>query len=436
MTRHGMKINPIMLAGLLLTMMICLSILPRLTPPASAQPGPVVVSFWHAMGGQKGEILQNMVNNFNRSHPEIRIDARFMGSRQQQYANHYSELYRQILENLARGNPPDMAQLYENWTTQLVEHQALVPLSTFIGGPNGMSSQELGDILPVFRQACTINGKLYTLPFNKSIYVLYYNRDIFQQYRLNPPATWDELRDQARRLTWNDGVRYRYGIVFNPDVDNFAHYLYAYGGDFIKGNQAIFNGNIGQEDLQYWIDMVNLDRSAMPSFKAMDAFLGQNSCMFIATSSSMPTLAEKAKFRYGIAPIPRGTTQSVLFAGTNLGIFAKSDRAKQEAAWQFMKWLCNKENTTAWALQTGYLPVRASAISGPTYQTFLRQHPDNQVGIQSLHFARVQPQTAAWEAIRGIVDDAMYQAISRQGSPQSILDSAVQKANRLLQQQG
>jgi ABC-type glycerol-3-phosphate transport system substrate-binding protein len=170
----------------------------------------------------------------------------------------------------------------------------------------------------------------------------------------------------------------------------------------------------------------------MASFRDRDEFLSQRSAMFIDTTSRMPNFTEKAKFNWGVTLLPKGTTRKYQFAGTNLAIFSHLSGEKRKAAAEFVRFLCSKEATTTWALKTGYLPVRTSVIGSAEYQAQIKKDSRYQVGIDALKYAVVQPKVAAWEMIRGIIDDAMFEAISLRKTPQKALDRAVELANHLI----
>jgi multiple sugar transport system substrate-binding protein len=397
--------------------------------PATAGP-PVQIEFWHAMSRKRGEVLDRLVARFNAQNPDIVVKARFVGAANPRLGNDYNALYRAILENLARGNPPDISQVYENWTTQLIEIRAIVPMESFFSGPHGMTEAQIADFVPVFREANEFEGKkIWTLPFNKSIYVLYYNRRIFRELGLRPPQNWSEFRGAAQVIAQKKGIP---GLVFLPGVDIFGHYLYAYGGNFVQTNRASFGGALGVRDMQYWVELVHTDRSALPTFDAEDLFAQGKAGMYIETTSKLGRLQNAEGLDLGVALLPRGDTRAYQFAGTNLAIFAHSSRERQLAAWRLARFLTSPEVTTEWAMATGYLPVRLSAIRSQTYQDYIRRNPNYAVGIRALDHAVVQPRVAAWESIRGIVDDAMFEVISRKSTPQDALARAESLANDLL----
>jgi ABC-type glycerol-3-phosphate transport system substrate-binding protein len=399
------------------------------TSPAQAQET-VTISFWHAMRGDREAALRELVADFERSHPRVKVEPRFVGSTNSQWGNDYSSLYRGILESLATQAPPDVAMVYENWTTQLIDYGYIVPVEDYFG--EGFGGADVQDLVPNFREANAYDGKLWTLPFNKSIYVLYYNRDMFRKAGLKPPTTWDELRVAAKKLTTAN--RSVYGVTVQPNVDLLGHALYASDGDFVSNNQAVFNNPVGVNALKFWVDLVNSDRTAFPTFDPQKVFVDGKAAMFLFTTSSFTKLQKSAKFELGLAALPgtAGKARRVQFAGTNLAMF-KTSAERQAASWQFIKYLSSRPVNTRWALRTGYLPVRQSAIQSAEFQAFLKKNPEyRSAAVETLKYAKVQPKVSAWESIRGIIDDAMFEAISRRSTPQEALDRANALANDLI----
>ena len=150
------------------------------------------------------------------------------------------------------------------------------------------------------------------------------------------------------------------------------------------------------------------------------------------TTSSIAWFKENLKFDWGVAPLPYGKRKSVQFAGTNLAVYSHLDEAGRKAAFRFLRFMTTDESTIYWSLNTGYLPVRESAIKSKEYQDMMEKDPRYKVGIESLRYAVVQPRIAAWEMIRGIVDDAMFEALSRRNSPEATLERAVRMSNYLI----
>ena len=391
----------------------------------------VELKFYHAMTRHRQKVLEDLVNQFNRQNPDIKIIPIQIRSMNRRMGNNYHALYKAILENLARKTPPDIAQVYENWTVQLKEIGAIIPLGDYVG--TYIPEEDINDLVPVFKDANTFDGKLWTLPFNKSIYVLYYNKEMFRKAGVKPPKTWDEFRTVSKKLTIRNGDSIvQYGIAFRPSVDIFGHYLYAYGGTFIKNNRAAFDSPVGVANLQFWVTLVHQDRSALVSFADRREFASGRSAMYIDTTSRIGRFKNKLNFDWGVAPLPKGTVRRYQFAGTNIAIFSHLSPEKKKAAIKFARFLISKDATLYWALNTGYLPVRKSAIQSKEYQNLIKKDPRYGVGVEELDYAVCQPKLAAWEMIRGIIDDAMFEAMSLRKSPQVALNMAAKMSNHLI----
>ena len=397
---------------------------------------PVEITFWHAMSRSRGKVLNQLVDEFNKANPNIVVKSVCIQSQNKEYGNDYNALYSKILENIAKNTPPDVAQVYENWTTQYVGIDALVPVESLM---TGNDKAAMKDIVPVFLSANTFTSpsgekQLYTLPFNKSIYVLFYNKTNFRELGLKPPTTWQELSKAAKVIATRKGIP---GLAFQPSVDIFGHYLYSYGGTYISktNNGAGFGGRLGVADLAYWVDLVHKDHSAKPTFDAVKLFQNGQAGMYIETTSRIGGFenARSSGLDFGVMPIPKGSTQASQFAGTNLAIFrGANDVEKQNAAYKFVSYMCSPAVTAKWSIQTGYLPVRKSTINSTAYQNHVKQHPEYAVGLKSLDKATIQPRVPVWESIRSILDDAMFKALGRKCDTETAIQEAVDTSNKLL----
>jgi multiple sugar transport system substrate-binding protein len=376
--------------------------------------------------------IDELTNDFNKLNPGVVVTAQYQGN--------YGVLNQKLIAAVAAGNPPTITQLFPTWADQLIRAKAIVPMQNFIKGPEGLSDEDLNDIFPVLRQANTFNGVMWTMPFNKSLYLLFYNEDLFKQNNLKVPTTWDELRSVARALTRTEGDRtLRYGMTVRPTEDYFFVMLLTNGGEFLRegGREAAFNGPAGVEALQFLVDLVQKDKVAyvISGFADADLAAGKTA-MYYATNPglSFARAAAADRFTVGLAPIPSRKTRATLLSGTDVAILARATPEQQQAAWKYIKFVTGTNGTTRWFMKTFYMPVRRSGRDSTLARVYLQQNPVHRAGIDSLAFAKTEPSYAEWQEIRGIVATAVEEALLGKKTARQALDDAAVKANRLLAQ--
>lgn len=215
-------------------------VLVLLALPAAA--APVKITFWHGAGGEHGTVLEELVAEFNAAQNEVVVESAYQGN--------YGTLMQKLLSAVAAGDPPTLTWTFNNWTSQFIEADAIVPMERFVQDPDvGYGAEEFADFYPAFLEANTWNGTLYTLPFNKSVQVLYYNKDLLDQAGVDVPTTMDELAAAVRAVKEKTGVP---GLAVTPSIDTFATYFRAFGGSWLDGDGApAFNSEAGIRAFQF-----------------------------------------------------------------------------------------------------------------------------------------------------------------------------------------
>jgi len=388
--------------------------------------GKIVVRFWHAMGGPLGEVLNSMIDEFNAEHPGWFIKSESMGS--------YDALKQKLLASIVAHNQPDMAQSYEAWISTLLGGDALVDL----GELDPSFKNELDDFFPVFIKDSIYDGRLMSLPFNKSVPIIYYNKDLFRRAGLDPeepPQTWEEFARVARQLTRDlngDGKPDLWGFEFTDHATLFECLLIQNGGELfdLESRTMLFNSPEGVEALQYLVDLVRKDRAAdfyLAGYQHQVDFAAEKVAMIVASCVSRTFMAKQLKFDWGLAPLLRKKQQGAMVYGTNIIIFSRSSLEKQRVAWEFIKWFTSPLNAARWSLNTGYVPVRKSVLKLPVMLKELGENPDSLVPIQELDHAFFEPRFSQWIRIREYIGDAVKETLLGKTTPSEALDKAVRK---------
>ncbi|MDP8215372.1 MAG: ABC transporter substrate-binding protein [Candidatus Euphemobacter frigidus] len=388
--------------------------------------------FWHAMGGPLGEVLNSMIDEFNAAHPNWFIKSESMGS--------YNALKQKILASIVARNQPDLAQAYEAWISTLLGGDALVDL----GKLDQNFQSELDDFFPVFIKDSIYNGKLMSLPFNKSVPVIYYNKDLFRRAGLDPekpPRTWDEFRETCHRLTRDldgDGEPDQWGYKFTDHATYFECLLKQNGGQLFdyEKQTMLFNSEDGVVALQYLVDLVRKYRVAdfyLTGYQHQVDFAAQKVAMIVTSCVSRTFMKKQLNFDWGIAPLLKEKQRGTLVYGTNIIIFSRSSAEKQQVAWEFIKWFTSPINAARWSLRTNYVPVRKSALRLPVMEEEFRKNPDSLVPIRELDCAFFEPRFTQWLRVREYLGDAVKEALLGKSSPADALNKAVRKGELWLQ---
>lgn len=389
--------------------------------PASRK---VTVKFWHAMGGESGMTLKLMVERFEKENPDIRIELVGMGN--------YDALSQKLMGALAAKEPPTIAQMYENWTTQFLAGGELVYLDSFVRGPDGLSEEDLADVYPALLENNTWNGRLLTLPFNKSVPVYYYNVPMFEQAGYSAfPRTWPEFRQAVNRLMKRDaaGNPEVWGTAGGTDIWIFGSMLFQKGGRFLdkEDGRAEFNGPLGVEALQFQVDMVLKDRVQNTDVgrTPMDDFLVGRIATLTGSSTWRAPVVKDETFKVGMAPVPVWDRPAAIVYGTNIGMFRRAKPEQQAAAWRFIKWFIALEQQVEWSLGTWYVPIHRRCLSDPRLQERLARTPGLEEAYGQMDCAVFEPRGLKWLAGRKALVEELEQAMLGAKTPKQALDDAV-----------
>lgn len=373
------------------------------------------LEFWHYLSGVQINTVKDFITAFEKENPDITINPVYQGRAQ--------DLAQKLNASFATSpaNNPVICTMYESWTDDYVAKNLMDPVEDHFAGPEGLTKEEQDDFIKVFRDANSWNGKMVTLPFNKSIYLLYANMDMLAKEGFTTtPRNLTEMKDAVTKLTKTTGRRsYGYGVA--PASESFTTLLYAGGGEHVdKDGKVAFNSPQGLAALQFLRDMQFPNKNLYVSTEYMNAPFGNEMiAMYTYSSASLPFNQEtvKDKFQWAAAPIPgqEGNEPRYLMQGTNVGIFNNRSEAERKAAWKFLKYITSTKNAVTWATKTGYMPIRYSVVNDPEMQAYMQKNP-RYAAASSLVIAdkgKQEPRMAVWEGVRTELDTMVDRILNR-----------------------
>ncbi|GAC1313078.1 MAG: ABC transporter substrate-binding protein [Acidimicrobiales bacterium] len=408
---------------------------------------PVQLTFWHALVRANEETLQRLVNRFNGSQTDIKVNLVNQTS--------YGDDYQKFLAGLSSGDLPDLVQIEDIRLQQMIDTRAVLPAQSCIDAEH----YDTSDFLPRVTQYYSQNRTLYPMPFNVSNPVLYYDRNAFTKAGLDPdkpPASLDEVKAAAQKIK---AAGYKVGFALKLDPWYLEQWSAKAGADFVdngngrtaRATKAIFDGPAGQQIFGWMSDMVHSGLASTNSASGPSAFdnllaiRSHDAGMTIDTSAALGTITQVLAsgqgggVSLGVGAMPGPTGQGgVLVGGAALYISRKSPPEKQEAAWVFSKFLDQTDSQAEFAAGTGYIPLRKSSIDQPAIQKLWATNPGYRVAYDQLaqgveNSATAGPVIGDYQGVRDALL-AAEQAMFTQGlAPGAALTKAQSDATAKIQ---
>jgi multiple sugar transport system substrate-binding protein len=424
------------LIGVLVFWMVVVGLIIKDEGRQAAKPGAAVdssrveVVFWHAMGGPLGAVIEPLIKEFNDSQTTYSIKSVNMGS--------YDTLQKKLLASLVAKEAPDLSQNYESLTKKFIKHRKIICLDDLLASE---TEDIKADIIPVLLENNLYDGKLWSFPFNKSVPVLYYNKDLFKKAGLDPeipPRTLDELASFARKLTVRDAdgkILVRGFATGKANVWMFLNRVLQMGGKVIgpDGGAAFFDQPEAARALSFLQDMLREGiAEEAQGFEHQNNFKAETAAMIENSIVTKVFMEPGIKFNLGIAPLPGQATNAVILSGSNINIFNNGDPRKIQGAWEFVKWFTSTENGARWSLGTTYMPVRKSSLKCPLFLAAMEKDPNLRAPYIQLEYSHFEPRLTCWFEIRDLIADYLERATLEMGPPETYFSKMNKEINGIL----
>ena len=431
-------------ASLLLAILVIVSLLtacskkpdpqPATTQPTETKPAaPVELQFFYPVGvtGPLAQIIGNMVDEFNKAHPAIKVTATYAGG--------YGDTLTKTITSIKGGTPPDLAVLGASELYTLLDMDAVLALDDLIAKDGGQKF--LDDFYPGLLKSGKSGGKLYSLPFQRSTQLLYYNKDAFKEVGLNPeqaPKTWTELSDAAKKLTKKDGANVvRWGVEIPTNSFIFQGFALQNGAQIFTedGKKVFYDRPDNVEALQFWADLAKAGvqpPGAIGSSNATTDFLAGKAAMLYTSTGSLGSVRDKATFNWGVAFMPAKKQFGTPTGGANVYVIKSIPKERQQTAWTFVKWLLEPERVAKWSIETGYIATRKSAYDVQAMKDYTAKLPQALVARDQLQYASAEMTVHNGAAVTALLDEAIQAVVTGKKTSADALKEVQTRANQAL----
>ncbi|WP_245579688.1 ABC transporter substrate-binding protein [Alteribacter aurantiacus] len=409
----------------------------------TTEDGRTLVTFWHAMGGGPGQAIDDMVGDFNESQEDVYVEAVYQGS--------YEELLNQLRAVGGTTDAPSIVQVYEVGTKFMSESGYITPIQEFLDQEDlDVNFEE--NIMGYYQ----VDGDFYSMPFNTSNAIMFYNKDMFEEAGLDPedpPQTFSEVQEAAEALTIRSGNDVDvhgfsiliYGWFFEQLLANQgALYLNNDNGRDGDGTEALINEEAGVNVFE-WLQEMNEAETLGNYGRQWDdirsAFSAGRVAMYLDSTAATRGNVNDADFEVGTAylPVPDGQDpQGVIVGGGSLWMTNSVAEEEQQAAWDFMKYTTEAEVQAKWAGATGYFPITTDAYDEEELQEIYEEFPQFLTSVEQLQNTTLTPATqgalmGVFPEARNIVENSI-ESLYQGGDSQELLDEAAREIENAIEQ--
>jgi sn-glycerol 3-phosphate transport system substrate-binding protein len=142
-------------------------------------------------------------------------------------------------------------------------------------------------------------------------------------------------------------------------------------------------------------------------------------------------LENNARFPVVAAPLPADVRASVPTGGTMFVLMRAAPDAEKQAAWDFVRWMCEPEQTIAWSTRTGYMPVTRPAVQRLIERGWYAGHPNDRVAYDQLADVAPWPWVPdLFRVERDIVEPRLEEAVLTGRDAHELMDEARAEAQR------
>jgi len=336
---------------------------PSSAAPTTAAPVELTLSGWSLATTPE---FQTLVDGFKKVDPNVNITIKEYDPAQ------YTQL---MLADMTAKQAPDIITIKEvKYTYAWATAGQLLDISD-------ITSKVPANVPAVANY--TINGKGYAMPYRQDTWMLYYNKDLFDQAKVAIPNgkwTWEDYVKAAKDLTAalktaGSSALGTYEHGWQSTLQGFAN---AQKGDNTNPNGPYYTGDYTYMtdyynralDLQTSGAQVTLGDIQTNKLTYQAQFGKQKAAMmlmgswYIATLRAQQKSGDADKFTWGMAPAPQVDSSTVDMPvsfgdSTGMAINVNIDPAKQAAAKEFLTYVASEDAAKALA-GIGITPAMAS----------------------------------------------------------------------------
>ncbi len=348
------------------------------------------ITWWHAMGGRLGEVVNELANKFNASQNEYKVIPVYKGG--------YEDTMTAGIAAFRARKAPDIIQIFDAGAATIIAAKGVVYPVADLFDKYGVKFNANDYISGVRNFYADSSGRMIGSPFNSSTPVMYYNKDAFKKAGIkNPPKTWEDFEAMAPALkkagyiglaqslsTWTSAENFM--SRHNRQMANKDNGFAGFATKLYYENPAM---DYHWDKLREWVVKGYFKYYGRGWADNQQAFYDQKVAMWLGSSGSFGGLKKGAKFNFGTTYLPfwkkfiKEGAQTFI-GGAALFVFSGKSDEKYKGIAKFLQFLTNPKNQYFWHKSTGYVPITKAAYALAKKDGYYKRVPDAQIGILQL----------------------------------------------------
>ncbi|GBQ03450.1 sugar ABC transporter substrate-binding protein [Streptomyces spongiicola] len=318
------------------------------------------VTWWDTSTvGSEDKVFKKLAEGFTKLHPDVKVN----------YVNvPFGEVQNKFKNAAQSGSgAPDVIRSEVAWTPEFADLGYLAPLD---GTP---ALKDDKDFLPQAAASTKYADKTYAVPQVIDSMGIFYNKKIFQEAGVQPPASIAELKTVSEKIKDKTGKTGLY--LRGDDAYWFLSFLYGEGGNLVDAEkkQITVDNPAGVKAMKVVKDLVDSGaaktdatdgwNNMQTAFKDGKVAMMINGPWAVTDTYAGKEFADRSNL--GIVPVPAGSDgQGAPQGGHNLAVYAGSKSL--DASYAFVEYMTSAESQTTVAKDLSLLPTRSSVYDKPT----------------------------------------------------------------------
>ncbi len=282
-----------------------------------------------------------LIKAFEESNPDIKVEVYDMP------ANEYGD---KVLIMLAGGEDLDVFYAKDpTLYSGLVLRRQIMPIDELVSR-DGVDLVAYGGVL----DNIIIDGKLYGLPYRSDFWILYYNKDLFDEWGVPYPTNnwiWEDYRETAKQLTHGEGANRKHGAYIQPWASSYFLFGLQKGqGDLVEGEYSMLKDGL---ELAYQVQLVDKSAADYATNQSMGSHYrgiferGNVGMLYMGTWYIQALVYDAMQglhdVNWGIVRMPQWEGLEHATIGNVTPVVINSKTKHKEAAWRLAKFLGGKD---------------------------------------------------------------------------------------------